>query len=433
MLSTQDQQTINKDNQKFVLKILCEIPSTKIEDLLPLLQSRGKKITKEELDQVIFSIAPTKNWQKASEEETQQEILNYVWTLENQILFLFPTKQKETSVADFNQIRLQNKQVKAPKDIIRQVQTLLHLEGKNLSRFRKFQKDLSLQTEVDVTIIAMWAARLALASIKQDQITNKNDLSNLLVKSLKENYTAASEKVGRTLQRICEKLVEKYFPTNISEEKLKELISLYQSTFNAAKSHSDIDTSIPEETCDQAKLIETIIEKLKLVQEDINQSTEGGFLSKLFAGKIKNKEEIIGKINESIESLNEVSDQSFKITKSINEKSLILQKLQSDYEALLLTKSHLENDLNSLSDKYTNLENKNSSLNSELTNSTEALEKAHEKIAALQQKSEELSLLPQKNNSLSDELKDAKTIALSLYSRINKLKSEILKQEKVVK
>jgi len=431
MVATQEQpQILNKETQKIVLKTLCEFPATSIEELASLLQSRGKKLSQEELNQAVYSISPTKNWQKASEEEIQEEILNYVWTLENQILFLFPAKQKETSVAEFNHVRLQNKQCKAQKDIIRHLQTLLHVESKNLGKFRKFQKELTLQNDVDANTHAIWAVRLALASVSLNQISNINELSSILIEKVKEKYPTTAENVGKTLQRITEKLVEKYFPKGISDNKLKELISLYQSTFNKNKQLSEGELNTPQESQDQNKLIKSIKDKLNKAKEELNQTSEGGFLSKLFSGKVKNREGIIEKLTEVIESLDELNDQESKASRSINEKVLIVQKLQSDYEAILIVKSQIENESALLNDKLITSENKSTNLTKELTLNTESLEKAHEKIASLQQKIDELSSLPEKADSLKEELNSAKSIAISLHTRISKLKSEVLRQEK---
>ena len=161
----QEIQTLTKETQKTVLKTICESPTLSIEELTLLLKSKIKNITQEEVLQVIHSISPNKNWHRATADDVQKEILNYLWTLEAQILFLLPTKQKETTIAEFNQIRLQNKQSKASKDLIRHLQTLLSVESKNLSKFRKFQKDLSVQNDLDMNIQAAWLSRTILANL----------------------------------------------------------------------------------------------------------------------------------------------------------------------------------------------------------------------------------------------------------------------------
>ena len=153
-MPTQEIQTVTKDTQKIVLKTICENPTCTLEELNLMLKSSIKKITQDEILQIIHSISPNKNWHRANQEDIQKEILEYVWVLETQVLFLFPTKQKETTIAEFNQIRLQNKQSKAPKDLIRHIQTILSVDGKNLAKFRRFQKELSIQSDIDINIQA---------------------------------------------------------------------------------------------------------------------------------------------------------------------------------------------------------------------------------------------------------------------------------------
>ena len=91
----QEIQTLTKETQKTVLKTICESPTLSIEELTLLLKSKIKNITQEEVLQVIHSISPNKNWHRATADDVQKEILNYLWTLEAQILFLLPTKQKK--------------------------------------------------------------------------------------------------------------------------------------------------------------------------------------------------------------------------------------------------------------------------------------------------------------------------------------------------
>lgn len=429
-MTTQELKMVNKDTQRFILKILSESPALKLEELYLHIKNSNKNITQEEITQVIHGIAPTKNWQKLSEEEVQNELLKYVWTLETQILSLFPVKQKETSVAEFNQMRLQNNQPKVSKDLIRHIQSLLMVEAKNLSRFRKFQKDHLFQDDVDPNAQAMWATRLIISSIKAESISSVNELSSLLISQLKEKFPEPSNKVGKTLQRICERFTEKYFPKSISDTKLKELISSYQETYNTYKKMSEGEIATNPEVQDQNKAIKSIIEKLQNIQTEVKESHEGGFLSKLFSGQVKNREGIIQKINEVISSLNDVTEQSNKASKANNEKLLTVQKLQSDYEALVLLKAQSENDLHGINEKLNTSEERNTSLTKELHLTTESLEKAHEKIADLQQKLETASSQTEKSDSLKQELSTAKDISLKLYTRINKLKADLLKQDK---
>lgn len=432
-MATQELKMVNKDIQRSILKMLSESPALKLEELYLLIKNSNKNITQEEITQVIHGISPTKNWQKSSEEEVQDELLKYIWTLETQILFLFPVKQKETSVAEFNQIRLQNNQSKASKDLIRHIQSLLMVEAKNLSKFRKFQKDHALQDELDPNAQAMWAIRLIIGSIKTESISSASELSSLLISQLKENFPELSTKVGKTLQRICERFTEKYIPKSISDTKLKELVSSYQETYNTYKKMSEGEIATNPEVQDQNKAIKNIIEKLQNIQTEIKESHEGGFLSKLFSGQVKNREGIIQKINEVVNSLNEVTEQSNKTSKANNEKLLLVQKLQSDHEALILLKSQLENDLHCMNEKLNASEERNTSLTKEQHLTTESLEKSHEKIADLQQKLETASSQTEKTDSLRQELSTAKDISLKLYARINKLKLDLLKQDKVEK
>ncbi len=429
-MTTQELQAISKDTQKFVLKIMSEFPTLSINELTGLIQSRGKKISQEEVTQIIQGISPSKNWQRAEENEIQEEILKYVWTLETQILFLFPTKQKETSTADFNQIRLQNKQSKAPKDLIRHIQSLLMVEGKNLARFRKLQKEFSYQNDLDSNTQAIWAVRILVPQISLNSITNLNSLTNSLIDELRSKFPNVAENSGKTLPRIVERFIEKYIPKTYSDQRLKELISSYQSILNSYKNSQSSEISTQCESLDQGKVFKDIIENLKSVQEEIRQSHEGGFLSKLFAGKIKNREGLIEKIGDAIESFTELNEQNLRSQKLSNEKALLLQKVQSEHDALLIAKSQLENDLFSINEKLNTEEEKNTTSCKELNLTTESLEKAHEKIAMLQQKIDELTSASEKSESLKTDLATAKNIAISLYSRINKLKTEILRQEK---
>lgn len=427
-MPTQEAQTVTKETQKVILKAICENPTLTVEDLALFLKSRMSKISQDEIVQVIHSLSPNKNWHRATEEDIQKEVLDYVWTLENQILFLLPTKQKETTTAEFNQIRLQNKQPKAPKDIIRHIQSTLLVDGKNLARFRKFQKDLTILNDLDINTQAVWLSRFILASISLEKVSEVHQLSTLLANEYKEKFPAITDKVGKTLQRICERIVEKYFPKNTSETRLKELVTLYQSIYNIYKKVSEGEIHTQGEIKDQNKQIENIIETLKEIQEIVSESHEGGFLSKLTTGQVKNKEGIIKRVDNIIDNLNLLNESNNKTNKIISDKSLIVQKLQSDYENILLVKSQLEHDLFNLNDKLKSLEEKNSNMEKELQDKTESLEKVHEKIASLQKKADEIPEYNSRNNLLREELNTAKNIALSLYSRVNKLKEDISKQ-----
>lgn len=427
-MPTQEAQTVTKETQKMVLRAICENPTSAVEDLALFLKSRMSKISQDEIVQVIHSLSPNKNWHRATKEDIQKEILDYVWTLENQVLFLLPTKQKETTTAEFNQIRLQNKQPKVPKDIIRHIQSTLLVEGKNLARFRKFQKDLTILNDLDINTQAVWLSRFILASISLEKVSEFQQLSTLLANEYKEKFPTIADKVGKTLQRICEKIIEKYFPKNISEARLKEFITLFQSSYNIYKKLSEGEIHTQGEIKDQNKQIENIIENLKEIQEIVSASHEGGFLSKLTTGQVKNKEGVIKRVNSIIDNLNLLNESNNKTNKIMGDKSLIVQKLQTDYENVLLVKSQLEHDLFNLNDKLKSLEEKNSNMEKELQDKTESLEKIHEKIASLQKKADEIPEYDSRNNMLREELNTAKNIALSLYSRVNKLKEDISKQ-----
>ena len=427
-MPTQEIQIVTKETQKIVLKTICESPVIGIEELVLLLNSRGKKISQEEIIQVLHGISPNKNWHRTSREDMQKEVLDYLWTLENQILFLLPTKQKETTVAEFNQIRLQNKQSKVSKDLIRHLQALLSVESKNLSKFRKFIKDLSVQNDVDPNIQAMWLIRLLLAELNLNSINSNEELVSILITNLKEKSHGISEKVGKTIQRITERFVEKYFPKNISVESLKELMSTYQSIYHSYESGADHEIPAQNEFQDQNRLIQEIIEHLKDAQSIVNDSHEGGFLSKLLSGKVKNKEGVIKKIDDAILLINQVSELHNKTNRSVNEKVLIVQKLQSDYENIILVKSQLENDLYNLKESLKTLEEKHSVTDRELQDKAESLEKAHEKIAMLQQKADQMPEIEGKVNNFREELAFAKDLAVRLYSRLNKIKADLSKQ-----
>ena len=427
-MPTQEIQTITKETQKVVLKTICESPVIGIEELVLLLNSRDKKISKEEVIQVLHSISPGKNWHRTSQEDMQTEVLDYLWTLENQILFLLPAKQKETTVAEFNQIRLQNKQSKVSKDLIRHLQTLLFVESKNLSKFRKFVKDLSVQGDVDPNIQAVWLLRILLAELDSNSISSNEEIVSTLINNLKERSQAVSEKVGKTIQRITERFVEKYFPKNISVSSLKELISKYQSIYHSYEAGGEREIVSQGDFQDQNKLIQGIVEHLKEAQAIVNDSHEGGFLSKLLSGKVKNKEGVIKKIDDAIALINQLNEVHNKANKSISEKVLLVQKLQSDYENIVLVKSQLENDLYNLKENLKTLEEKHSITERELHDKTESLEKAHEKIAVLQQKADHMPEMEGKISNFKEELNTAKDLAVRLYSRLNKIKADLVKQ-----
>ena len=425
---TQEIQTVTKETQKIVLKTICESPIIGIEELVLLLNSRDKKVSQEEVIQVLHSIAPNKNWHRTSKEEMQKEILEYLWTLEDQILFLLPAKQKETTIAEFNQIRLQSKQSKVSKDLIRHLQTLLSVEAKNLSKFRKFIKDLSIQNDVDPNVQEMWLLRMLLSELDSNLVTSHEELVSTLVNNLKEKSPVISEKVGKTIQRITERFVEKYFPKNISSELLKELISKYQTIYHNYGSGAQHEIVSYSELQDQNKLIQEIVKQLKEAQDIVNDSHEGGFLSKLLSGKVKNKEGVIKKIDDAIALINQLNEAHNKSNKSVNEKVLLVQKLQSDYENIVLVKSQLENDLYNLKESLKTLEGKYSITERELHDKAESLEKAHEKIAVLQQKVDQLPEMEGRVSNFREELNTAKDLAIRLYSRLNKIKANLFKQ-----
>ena len=427
-MSTQEIQIVTKETQKIILKAIFEFPVIGIEELVLLLNSRGKNTSQEEIIQVLHSIAPSKNWHRTSKEDMQKEVLDYLWTLENQILFLLPAKQKETTIAEFNQIRLQNKQSKVSKDLIRHLQALLSVEAKNLSKFRKLVKDLSIQNDTDPNVQAMWLLRVLLSELNFNSVTSNEELVSALITGLKEKSSVISEKVGKTIQRIAERFVEKYFPKNSSIELLKELISKYKTTYHSYESGIEYEIVSHSEFQDQNKLTQEIVKYLREAQDIINISHEGGFLGKLFAGMVKNKEGVIKKIDDAVILVNQLNELHNKASKSTDEKVLLVQKLQSDYENIILVKSQLENDLYNLKEGFKTLEEKNSLSQKELHDKTESLEKAHEKIAALQQKIDQIPEMEGKITALREESHTAKDIAVRLYSRLNKIKSDLFKQ-----
>lgn len=419
---------ITKELQKVVLKTICEYPTHTPPEITVTLQNIGKKVSQEEIFQVLYSISPDKNWNRASTEDIKKEILSYVWTLEAQILFLLPTKQKETTIAEFNQMRLQNKQSKVHKDVVRHLQSLLMVDGKNLAKFRKFEKELSYQNDIDPNIQASWALRILLLNLDPDKISSVNEISTILITQFKEKFPVMSEKVGKTIQRLCERLIEKYIPQSITENKVKELLGLHKSIYETYRKGTESESTHIEYS-DQNKLINNIISRLKELQENINESTEGGFVSKLFSGKIKNKEQVIKIISNVISSLEQVTDLNSKTNKLSTDKLFLIQKLQSDLENIVMVKSQLESDLYNLNEKLRELEEKNKNIEKELHDKAEALEKAYEKVASLQQRVDTISELETKANFLREELSAAKEIVIRLYSRVNKIKTDLLKQQ----
>ena len=424
----QETQTVTKEIHKLVLKTICESPVIGIEELVLLLNSRGTKVSQEEVLQVLQSISPNKNWHRASKEDMQKEILDYVWALENQILFLFPTKQKETTVAEFNQIRLQHKQSKVSKDLIRHLQGLMCVESKNLSKFRKFVKDLSFQNETEPNTQAMWLFRMILAELDKNSVSSNEELATKLIDGLKDKSSIVSEKVGKTVQRIVERFVEKYFPKNISTELFKELISMYQSIYRNYETGAEREIVKSVESQDQNKLIKEIIENLKDAQEIVNDSHEGGFISKLLSGTVKNKEGVINKIESAIDLIQQLSELHDKTNRSVTEKILLVQKLQSDYENIAIVKSQLENDLFNLKEILKTLEEKHLVTEKELKEKIESLERAQEKISMLQEKVDKLQEMEGQSGSLKEELNTARNLAVRIYSRLTKIKADLTRQ-----
>lgn len=421
----QELQLVTKETQKVVLKALCENPTLSIEDLSLSLKGHGKSVTPEEINQVLLSIAPNKNWSRTTAEETRKEILNYLWILEAQILFLFPTKQKETTLAEFNQLRLRNKQTKVSKDLIRHLQTILLVDGKNLAKFRKFEKDLNILDDVDSATQGTWAMRIVLAVLELDQVSTVQQLSSLTQEKFREAFPLLAEKVGKTLQRISEKLIERYFPKDISGSELKELVAKYQSIFKTYKQGTEVEVGIQKEYQDQNKVIDSIIEELSEVKSLVTESHEGGFVSKLISGKVKNKEGVIGRVERAIEMLKELAHLSNVVNQASLDKALLVQKLQTDYESILITKNQLENDLFNIKEDLKSLQEKKVSLDNELKDTRESLERAHEKIATLQQIVDTIPEHQTKENMLREELNTAKDLSLRLYRRLGKLKSDI--------
>ncbi len=424
---TQDIQTITKETQKLILKTLCEFPTCTTEELVQLLQKRDKKILAEEVIQVLHTISPTKNWHRATQEEIQKEILDYVWILEAQILFTLPTKQKETTIAEFNQTRLQNKQSKISKDLVRHIQTLLMVDAKNLSKFRKFQKELVFNSDTDPNTQGTWLVRLILGDVSIEKVSSVQELATLISEELKEKYPTIAEKVGKTLNRISDRFVEKYFLKTLSESQLKELISKYQSVLKSYRSSDSRENVSQSELQSQSKVIQNIYNELNQVKIVVSESCEGSFLTKLFVGKLKNKEAILKKVDDVINFLNQLEDSNEKTNRANNEKVLLMQKIQSDYESIAIIKNQLENDLFNLNEKVRDLSEKSSSLDNELHNARESLEKAHEKIASLQQKADTMPELESRVNVLKEDLTVAKDISLRLYQRLIRIKSDLLR------
>jgi len=427
-LHTQESQTLNKETQRTILKSICDNPTLSVEDHVLLLKNKLGKISRDEIIQVIHSIEPNKNWHRASEEEVQAEILEYLWTLESQILFLLPPKQKETTVAEFNQIRLQNKQSKVQKDIIRHLLSSLGTESKNLAKFRKLQKELSVQNDINDETQAAWLCRILFTNLRPENISSINDLNHNLTDEFSNKFPSFSEKTAKSLQRICERFVEKYIPKNISDTKIKSLISKYQNIYNTYRKTSESEILVQKDEKDHNELIENIIKQLEEIQNIVSESHEGGFLGKLFSGKIKNKEGVIKKIDAVIEHLSDISELNSRTNKTMSDRSLLVQKTQSDYENILFVKNQLEHDLYTSNEKFKTLEEKVVQSENELQNKKTELEKAQERISALEQKINQIPELESRANLLREELAAAKNISLSLYNRVGKIKADLLRQ-----
>ena len=425
-MPTQELQSFTKETQKLVLKTLCEFPILNLEELSLLLQNRGKKISRDEIIQILHSIAPNKNWFRASQEELQKEVLDYIWNLESQILFLFPPKQKETTIAEFNQLRLQSKQSKVSKDLIKHLQMILSVESKNLSKFRKFSKELTYLSDIDPNTQISWLFRVLLSRINLSSISTTEDLCEKLVNEAKERFSLLCDKAGKTTNRLCERFIEKYFPKNISSSLLTELLTKYQSVYHKYESNQELERSTSAEMSDQSKIFQNIIDEIIKTQDLVRNSSEGGFIGKLLNGKIKSAAVINDKLDKIKNLISQLQELFTNVSKSGSEKILVVQKLQTDYENVLVVKSQLENDLYTLRDTYKNLEEKYSAAQNDLHDKAESLEKAHEKVAVLQQRVEEVPDLENKINLLRDDVFTAKDLAVRSYARLVRLKTDLL-------
>ena len=424
----QETQIVAKETQKIVLKAIVESPILSFDELTQHLSSRGKKIAQEEVIQTVYySVAPGKNWHRMNSEEVTREILRYVWTLEDQIFFLLPTKQRETTIAEFNQFRLQNEQPKVSKDLVRHASSILMVDGKNLIKFRKLQKENVLQNDVDLNVQALWCVRLLFGTLDILQINAYEDISKQLSNNLEKRFPLLCEKIGKTINRICERVVEKYFPKNLSIEALRDLLVLYHEIYNSFNKGVEVELNTQGELYEQNRMIQDVIEKLSDLKEIVNKSHEGGFLSKLLVGKIKNREGINEGIESVINILDELKELNNKTVKFSGEKLAQLKKVQTDNENILIVKPQLENDLHMLNEKLKIQEEKNKNIEKELQNKIETLESSHEKIASLQQKTDAIPELDSKVNLFRDELVVAKDISVKLYSRLSRLKADLQK------
>ena len=425
-MTAQTAQMVNKETQKIVLRALFEAPSTTPEELTLTLNSQAKNLSQEEIFQVLNLILPENNWYRITKENTHKEILSYVWTLEFQVLFLLPAKQKENTIAEFNQVRLQNNQTKVSKDLIRHIQSLLQVDSKNLSKFRKFVKDLSFQNDIDPNTQTEWMLRVLLAELDMNSISTFEDLSKTLIDQLKEKSPVIFEKAGKTVFRLSERFAEKYFPKDASADLLRELVRCYQDTYHryATGVHSEIQHH--GESRDYNMLIQEIVRYLNESKNLLVSSHEGGFFSKLISGKVKNKEGILEKIDDAVKLINQLGDLNNKSNKTVSEKVLLLKKVQSDYENVVLTKNQLEKDLFSLREKTDMLEEKNNSMQNEVREKTEQMNKALEKLSSLEEKSSQVPDLESKVSLLRNDLNFSREISVRLYSRVKKLKTDLL-------
>lgn len=418
---------LTKEIQKTVLKALFEQPTFSIEELTLSLKEKEKNISQDEVFQSIQSLYPEKNWYSMTADERRKQILTFLFTLESQILFVLPAKQKENTVSDFNQFRLKNKQTKASKDIIRHLQSILMVDGKNLSKFRKFEKENELQNDIDANTQMLWAIRITFLNLNLEKLMSTQGLSQLLISEAEVKFPEISKKVGKTVQRITERFVERYFMRDLSLEDLKETISLFQEINKNYCNGVEVELVIKDESTNQTKLIHGLTQKIEDLKNIVNKSHEGGFLGKLFSGTLKNKEGILKGLEEILSGLNNLEDSGNSTNKVNEEKALIVQKLQSDYESVLLSKNQLEFDLKKALAENKTIEEKYKSVEKELQDITDSLEKSHEKLASQQRKVEQVPELENKSNILREELNFAKDISVRLYKRVNKLKAELLK------
>lgn len=427
-VALQETPLVTREIQKIVLKAMCDTPTMSIEELTLSIKNKGKEVTVEEVTHVIRGISPTEKWHKASSFETLSVKLDYIWTLESQILFLLSTKQKENSLVELNQVRLKSGQPKVSKDLVRHLQSVLMVEGKSLSKFRKFEKEHSLTEDVDVNAKALWSIRLILSQIDLNSLSEVQKLPVLLADSFAERFPSLAGEVGKTLQRICERFVDRYFDRSLTSSELKSLVQKFQSAYDSYKKGSETTLSENKETVNQVKLINNSIEKLEEIKRIVAESHEGGFLSKLFSGSVKNREGVEKASDEVIEILQELVEANNSSASTTSENALLFQKLQADYDNVLLAKGQLEAELLEYKEKSESLELKNKELMNECQDATTSLEKAHEKIADLQQNVDKLSTSEENSSKLKEEFKLSKNMTVKLYKRINRLKQDLENQ-----